>query len=229
MNLSSKAILVFAQSASRDAADKRLPGSERVFEHLTRQALVKAKRTGVPVFHFNEGMQEGTSFEERLSNAMKTLFDRGYEHLVVIGNDSPDLTTGTLREALASLDHQKAVFGPSDDGGVYLIGLHRDHFEYTEFRDLPWRHEHLFRHMIFWIHSRGIEDVMVLNCKMDLDTKIDFRNWSGSAKNTSGKFTRLIAGLLQGGPKDYFYKSPNVSQATYPFIRFNKGSPALSL
>ncbi|MDX1333133.1 MAG: DUF2064 domain-containing protein, partial [Robiginitalea sp.] len=139
MNPSSKAILVFAQSASLDAAEKRLPGSERIFEHLTRQAIEKAKRTGFPVFHFNERMQEGTSFEERLTNAMKTLFDQGFEHLVVIGNDSPDLTTETLRDAVASLDQKKAVFGPSDDGGVYLIGLHRDHFEYNEFRDLPWR------------------------------------------------------------------------------------------
>jgi len=229
LNPSSKAILVFAQSASRDAADKRLPGSERIFEHLTRLAIEKAKRTGFPVFHFNEEMQEGTSFEERLTNAMQTLFDRGFEHLVVIGNDSPDLTTATLRDAVASLDHKKAVFGPSDDGGVYLIGLHRDHFEYNEFRDLPWRREHLFQRMIFWIHSRGIENILVLNCKMDLDTKIDFRNWSAGSKSTSGKLIRLIAALLQASPNDYFYKSLNFSQARYPFIRFNKGSPALCL
>jgi hypothetical protein len=64
---------------------------------------------------------------------------------------------------------------------------------------------------------------------MDLDTQIDFRNWSVGAKSTAGKLIRLIAGLLQASPNDYFYKSLNFSQARYPFIRFNKGSPALCL
>jgi len=228
LNPNSKAILVFAQSDSRDAADKKLPGGECIFKHLTGQTIQKAKRTGFPVFHFDEGMQEGTSFEERLSNAMKTLFDRGFENLVVIGNDSPDLTTANLKEAVSSLEHKQAVLGPADDGGVYLIGLHRDQFEYTEFRDLPWRREHLFQRMILWIHSRGFHNVKVLNYKMDLDTKKDFRNWSGNARNVCGKLIRLIAGLLQASPGPCFHRRFNASLDFYPFTRFNKGSPVLS-
>ena len=228
MNPSSKAILIFAQSASRDATDKKLPGGECIFEHLTRQTIQKARRTGFPVFHFDEGMQEGNSFEERLSNAMKTLFDRGFENLVVIGNDSPDLTTATLKEAVFSLEHKKAVLGPADDGGVYLIGLHRDHFEYGEFRSLPWRQEHLYRRMILWINSKGVDNITVLHYKMDLDTKKDIRNWSKNAGNACGKLIRLIAGLLQSNPKPCSQKRLNFLQSFYPFIRFNKGSPALS-
>ena len=224
---SSKAILVFAQSASRDAADKKLSGGERIFEHLTRQTLEKAKRTGVPVFHFDETLQEGFRFEERLSNAVKTLFDQGVENLVVIGNDSPDLTTRALLEALSSLEDKKAVLGPSDDGGVYLIGLNRDHFEYGEFRDLPWRQEHLFHQMISWIHSKGFDNIMVLNFKMDLDTRKDFRNWSANAGAVYGKLIRLIAGLLYASPRASFQQRLGFSHEFYPFIRFNKGSPAL--
>ena len=173
-------------------------------------------------------MQEGTSFEARLSNAMKTLFDQGYESLVVIGNDSPDLTTATLREAFSSLERRNPVLGPSDDGGVYLIGLQRDHFDYDAFLRLPWRREHLFLYMIRWIQSKGIPHIRVLNCKMDLDTTTDFRNWSESTKTTSGKLTRLIAGLLSVRPKAPFPNRLNFSQGYYPFIRFNKGSPVLS-
>jgi hypothetical protein len=200
-----------------------------IFEHLTKRTIQKAKRTGFPVFHFDEGMQEGISFEARLSNAMKTLFDQGYENLVVIGNDSPDLTTATLREAVSSLEQRKPVLGPSDDGGVYLIGLHRDHFDYDAFLRLPWRQEHLFRRMVLWIQSKGIPHVRVLNCKMDLDTTTDFRNWSESKKTTSGKLIRLIAGLLHVRPKASFHKRLSFSPGFYPFIRFNKGSPVLAL
>lgn len=224
----SKAILVFAQSASRDALYKKLKGGECIFDHLTRQTIQKARRTGFPVFHFDEGLQEGTSFGERLSGAMKLLFDKGFESLVVIGNDSPDLSPSVLREAFFALDHNGAVLGPSDDGGVYLIGLHRDHFEYDEFLDLPWRQKCLFKQMIFWIQSKGLEKVSVLKCKMDLDTTGDFRNWYGKTGFIRGKLNRLIAGLLHMDPGAGFQKSLRFPLDFYPFVRFNKGSPALS-
>jgi hypothetical protein len=159
---------------------------------------------------------------------MQVLFERGYENLVVIGNDSPDLTTSSIREAVTSLEHKEAVLGPADDGGVYLIGLHKDQFEYGEFLELPWRKESLFKQMILWIQSRGFGKVKVLNPKMDLDTAKDFRNWSGKSMPVDGKVRRLIAGLFHPGPVACFQKNSNSSEDFYPFTRFNKGSPSFS-
>jgi glycosyltransferase A (GT-A) superfamily protein (DUF2064 family) len=227
LNPSPKAILVFAQSPTRDAADKRLPGAERLFKDLTRQTLQKARRTGFPVFHFDEGMQDGNSFGERLSGAMQSLFDRGIEHLVVIGNDSPDLTTATLNEAVMALEDKKAVLGPADDGGVYLIGLRKDQFEYGQFLQLPWRQEHLFQQMILWIRARGLEEVEVLSYKMDLDTQKDFRNWSGKPVPSDSKIRRLISGLFHPGPEACMQDYSKFSAEFYPFAFFNKGSPCL--
>ena len=229
MNPSPKAILVFAQSPTRDAADKRLPGAERLFKDLTRQTLQKARRTGFPVFHFDEGMQEGNSFGERLSGAMQCLFERGIENLVVIGNDSPDLTTAALKEVVMALGHKKAILGPAHDGGVYLIGLHKDQFEYGQFLQLPWRQEHLFQQMILWLHARGLEEVEVLGCKMDLDTKKDFRNWSGRPSRADGSIRRLIAGLFHPVPWACFLDNSISSKDFYPLTRFNKGSPTLTV
>ncbi len=227
MKPSSKAILVFAQSASRDALDKKLPGGECIFDHLTRQTIHKAQRTGLPVFHFDEEMQEGTSFGERLSGAMKALFDKGFESLVVIGNDSPDLSTSVLRKALSALDRKKAVLGPSDDGGVYLIGLHRDQFDYREFLNLPWREHSLFRRMTHWVCSGGSNNLVVLHYKMDLDNRKDFWNWTRNTGPIRQRLIRLIKGLLFAKPPDLFQKCVRFSQDYYPFIRFNKGSPPL--
>lgn len=179
------------------------------------------------MFHFDEGMQDGNSFGERLSRAMQSLFDRGFENLVVIGNDSPDLTTAMLREAVASLGDKEAVLGPADDGGVYLIGLHKDQFEYGEFLELPWRQGHLFHQMVSWIQSRGFQKVRVLNRKMDLDSTKDFRNWSGKSTPADGRIRRLIAGLFHPGPVACSSDTSFFSGDFYPSIRFNKGSPSL--
>lgn len=225
----SKAILVFAQSASRDAAAKKLPGSESVFEHLTRQTLLKARRTRLPVFHFDEGMQIGDSFGERLSRAVNSLFERGFENLVVIGNDSPDLTSALLCKAFCSLERGKPVLGPSADGGVYLIGLHKQHFEYEGFLNLPWRKEHLFTQMISWIQSRGVGQVTVLNCKMDLDNSRDFRNWHADSGHADRKLHGLISGLFSIGSAPGWTQAFGIPKDFYPSIHFNKGSPALSL
>jgi hypothetical protein len=46
------------------------------------------------------------------------------EHsLVIIGTDSPTLSTETIAEAFRRLEHNDVVLGPARDGGYYLIGL----------------------------------------------------------------------------------------------------------
>jgi len=63
--------------------------------------------------------QRGDGLAERLSNATR---DVG-EALVVVGMDTPQLTRGLLREALARLEGAGAILGPTADGGYWTIGL----------------------------------------------------------------------------------------------------------
>jgi len=42
--------------------------------------------------------------------------------LVVVGSDIPDLGRGAVEAAFAALRRNDAVFGPSRDGGYYLVG-----------------------------------------------------------------------------------------------------------
>ncbi|MEO1206930.1 MAG: TIGR04282 family arsenosugar biosynthesis glycosyltransferase [Pseudomonadota bacterium] len=43
--------------------------------------------------------------------------------VLVIGSDIPAITPTLISDAFAVLEGQQAVFGPSDDGGFWLIGL----------------------------------------------------------------------------------------------------------
>lgn len=48
---------------------------------------------------------------------------RGEERVVLIGSDSPHLTVEVIAHAFRELDRHDLVFGPTYDGGYYLIGM----------------------------------------------------------------------------------------------------------
>ena len=69
-----------------------------------------------------------------LLRTIEEIFARGHASAVVLNSDSPTLPTALLVEAAAALapPGERAVLGPSTDGGYYLLGLktaHRHLFE----------------------------------------------------------------------------------------------------
>ena len=75
------AILIFSNSAKEDAKRKSFADSQ-LFETLTNETINKVKKTGLPYFHFTETQQEGTSFGARFSNAIQTVFDKGFTNII---------------------------------------------------------------------------------------------------------------------------------------------------
>jgi len=73
--------------------------------------------------------QRGETLGERLINAADELLSDGFESVCLINSDSPTLPGEILRTAASLLAQEgdRVVFGPSQDGGYYLIGLKRPH------------------------------------------------------------------------------------------------------
>ena len=59
---------------------------------------------------------------------------RGEERVVLIASDSPHLTVEVVAQAFSELDSSDLVFGPTYDGGYYLIGMRGWH---DVFQDVP--------------------------------------------------------------------------------------------
>jgi uncharacterized protein len=53
--------------------------------------------------------------------------DRGEKRTVLIASDSPQIGVEVVEEAFRRLDRQDLVFGPTYDGGYYLIGMRGYH------------------------------------------------------------------------------------------------------
>jgi uncharacterized protein len=64
---------------------------------------------------------------ERQRELFRGAAGRGEERTVLIASDSPHLSVEVVEEAFRRLDRQDLVFGPTYDGGYYLIGMRGYH------------------------------------------------------------------------------------------------------
>lgn len=79
-----------------------------------------------------------------LLHAVQSLLAQGYGAACVLNSDSPTLPTGVLRDLAHLLvadgardgAQERAVLGPADDGGYYVLGMRRSHAGL--FRDIAW-------------------------------------------------------------------------------------------
>jgi rSAM/selenodomain-associated transferase 1 len=103
-----------------------------------------------------------------LRHATWELFDRRHEGAVVLNADSPTLPTELLvrtAEVLAQ-PGDRAVLGPSDDGGYYLLGLKRRH--QRMFEDIDWSTERVSEQTLARAEELGLT-VDVLPAWYDVD------------------------------------------------------------
>jgi len=95
---------------------------------------------------FQKEIQEGNDLGERMKNAFKSLFTGGYEKIVIIGTDCPDIDETILKDAFVKLENHDIVIGPATDGGYYLLGMKKEH-PYL-FQNIGWSTEVVLKQTI---------------------------------------------------------------------------------
>lgn len=168
----STAILVFARSSKEEQMQKNINNGIELFNVLTEHTLHTVGKTGIPYFHYTENEQNGDNFGERFTNAIQSVFDKGFDRIITIGNDSPQLKRGHIEDAFHQLDTKKVVLGPSIDGGFYLLGLRKEQFEPTIFRELPWQTSQLTSQLKKHFFANGIQ-LIQLQWLYDIDDRKD--------------------------------------------------------
>ena len=189
------AVLIFANSSSQEAAKKPFVKSSLLFKALNKETLSKVKKTKLPYFHFTEKEQSGNSFGERFVNAIQQVYQKGYDNIITIGNDSPQLKTAHLIEAAKQLQQGKTVFGPTFDGGFYLMGIHKKNFDAVLFKRLPWQRFGLFNR-ISQLFENSNSHLFRLPVFEDIDNEKDaiaLLNFSKSVSTTILLILRTIA------------------------------------
>lgn len=86
--------------------------------------------------HSQKYLQQGLDLGERMLNAFTDGFKDGYETIILIGSDLPDISTDKINRAIGVLTTHDLVIGPAKDGGYYLIGM--SSLITQIFHDKPW-------------------------------------------------------------------------------------------
>ena len=108
-----------------------------------------------------------------MKNAFKKGFEDGYNKIVLIGSDLPDINSTHIKKGLNALNTKNAVFGPAIDGGYYLIGLTR--LITCIFDNKPWSQPNLLDITLKELEHKNISHAL-LEPLNDIDTFEDLEN-----------------------------------------------------
>lgn len=159
----SVAILIFAREPSKEAslkvlAPKNRSANKQIFQNLHILTKQKTRSTQIPVFISNNlNLDSKASFGQNITAAISTVFDKGFENVICIGNDCPALKTEHILTAVEALNSSDAVFGPDFRGGTYLIGLSKKAYDIVSFQALPWQTAELFQSILTSFSEKKIQ------------------------------------------------------------------------
>jgi len=201
--------------------------STAFFNIIEAKTLNTVKKTGLPFYHFPEHKQQGTSFGERLSNAISCVFNKGYQRIITVGSDIPHLNASILNKSAKRLQHQSYVLGPSTDGGFYLIGLNKNAFNKDSFIRLPWETKTLKHHFISELSSKNVK-FSLLEPLYDIDSSEDIISVLKSSRHLDTAIKRILQILIPFLQPIYDSKKLHIKDLKLSKL-FNKGSPVALL
>jgi glycosyltransferase A (GT-A) superfamily protein (DUF2064 family) len=225
------ALVLFARSAPEEACHKKLlsqsPATRHqpLFEAFTESSLALLAATGLPYQLISSAQQVGSTFGERLYHALAQTFDQGYGKVIVIGNDCPQLQVRDLHRAAGLLNDHDTVLGPSQNGGIYLLGLSKEAFEKTGcFGQIPWQTPAV-KDALTAYFTQQQNTVACLPAYADINTPRDFRRarqqkWF--CRSLRNLFNRLLNLAAPQGRYQEFLLVPVQYQAACRF----RGPPA---
>lgn len=124
--------------------------------------------------------QQGEDLGERMKHAINKLL-RNYNKVVLIGTDIPELQPHHIKEAFNILDNKDICFGPTVDGGYYLVGMKKSHDEIFD-NNIAWGKKSVLEGTIDIANRRGLKVGLSSKCR-DIDTKDDLKVFMSKIKN----------------------------------------------
>lgn len=174
------ALLIFSRTALEEAVSKRyVPSADirnnvRVAKKFIQHTAQVAQETELPLYIKTSDQQVGYTFGERFSNAIDEVFNKGYEKVIAIGSDSPDLDKETILLVEKKLSKNGLVLGPTKDGGVYVVGIQKEIFDRSTFANIPWQTRSTYSALRSYNRFSSTKSIHILT---DIDTKHDLLEW----------------------------------------------------
>ncbi|HET8858389.1 DUF2064 domain-containing protein [Marivirga sp.] len=192
------ALIFFSRTKADEATTKQWFSGHSKNKEFAQLLIERANQeisySGLPVYHFDERNQKGDSFGERLANAYQEVFNLGYDQVISVGNDCPDLKNINWERITQELASGKSVLGPDLRGGAYLIGIQKSSFDKTKFENLSWQHNKLFSELTQFCLKTSL--ISKLQKYRDINSLYDIRILA-TVKNSGDNFFKILSRFLK--------------------------------
>ena len=170
------AVLLFAQSEKTESVLKPIASCSKqnvlLWKKMNDNVTKIIQKTKLPYFVSDENNQVGTSFGEKITHAIQAVLAKGYENVIVIGNDCIELKVQHLLQAERDLKTNDLVIGADYSGGTYLIGISKSKFNADLFEMIPWQTKGVFTALQTLYKTQSIA---YLPCLNDCNDAFDFK------------------------------------------------------
>jgi len=197
---SQTAILIFSRSSKEESIAKRFNAdhtvSERIAKLLFERTFTQASSSGLPLFILSSREQHGQTFGQRITNAVYDVFSKGFESVITVGTDCPDLSLEDINKTKDFLQSGRSVLGPDLRGGTYLFGITKSQFDARQFVSLPWQTSYLFEAFKQQLSDQCHHPCVELKRKFDLNSLVDVQinqRWSLSLSRILSEATNQLS------------------------------------
>ncbi len=154
-----------------------LTATERLLNQAEANTFVFATGSGgeqvFKAFEHHQFEQVGDDLGQRMKHAFETAFaEFGAHPCLMIGTDCPEISVDHLQKAIGALRDHDAVFGPSIDGGYYLIGMNELIPEL--FDGISWSTDQVLNQSLSAL-TGGCRTVTLIDQLNDIDTLDDLK------------------------------------------------------
>jgi glycosyltransferase A (GT-A) superfamily protein (DUF2064 family) len=137
------ALLVFVRDAKEEARVKPIfkgddLRNKQLYTYLNKRIISVADKSNLDYFVVSTKDQVGVEFADRFKNAFKSVFELGYDAVISVGNDSPQLNVQTIKEVQDCFSNHDVVIGRTNNKGAYTVGLTKYAFSKCDFDAVNW-------------------------------------------------------------------------------------------
>jgi rSAM/selenodomain-associated transferase 1 len=220
-----KCILLFLRAPERGRVKTRLAASLgndaalTLYRSFVEDILTMLSQTGFPVIPYGHPAeklgdistwlgphlpcrpQSGKDLGRRMATAFSEAFSDGFDRVVLVGSDIPDLPPRIIQNAFSALDQEGAAFGPAEDGGYYLVAFRKSAFLPEAFENISWSTEKVLAQTLV-VFQENSAPVRLLERWRDIDTIEDLKALSARHPESDSEAPRTLAYIRRAGFKD---------------------------
>jgi hypothetical protein len=218
------AILLFSQGGNIESVSKPITCQKKqnvlLWEKMNNRVLNTIQKTNIPYFISDGTTQIGNTFGEKITHSIQEVLKKGFEKVIVVGNDCIELRVQHLLDASHKLQTNDVVLGADFNGGAYLIGVTKSSFNAAKFAIISWKTSTVFEELNHLFINQDIAFTARLH---DCNTTSDFEKTIPNL-SFSASFKNFILSLLQ---HNTILVNHTFSIVSYEFnaLNLNKGSP----